>query len=694
MPALAAYPDYSSNDYGGIGLMQVPTARFADDGTLSGGISIVKPYNQALLGIQLLPWLETQLRYIEVENRLYGPIEFSGDQTYKDRSVDFKIRLLEESDELPALALGIMDVGGTGLFSSEYLVASRRWWDLDVTFGLAWGRLGSRGGIRNPFAAMSSKFETRESNDIGDITLNRFFRGRDVGVFGGVQWQTPFDGWSLKLEYDGNDYQHEAMDNDQEVHFPVNAGLNWRLWKSADLSAGIERGDTLMLRFSAFTNLAKTAGPPKVLDPATTPVHANELAAKGTPLVAADAIDQGFYERLKLELDRQQIALIALDGDARRGLLTVWYAQQLTRDPQRAVGRIAQALAVLAPADYSAFTAVNMAGDFETSRVTVMRREVDAMLAFKGSPEELKATSFVESPRPEAYAQAAFSTPSDLPAFSWGMGPALRQHVGGPDDFYFGQLWWRVNGNLDLTQRWSFAGSLGANIYNNFDGLEVRDTSVLPHVRSDVVQYLQQGENNLVKLETNYIWSPARDWTTRISAGIFEEMYGGVAAEALYAPAYKSWAIGLNVNRVRKRDFDQRFDFQRYEVTTGHLTGYFQLPFFDLQGNVSVGRYLAGDIGGTLQLGRVFPSGVVVGAFATKTDVSAEDFGEGSFDKGLFIYLPFDLFFLRSTRRAVNLVFRPLTRDGGQKVRDGIPLYAVHENSDFDPDADWSQMLK
>ena len=60
------------------------------------------------------------------------------------------------------------------------------------------------------------------------------------------------------------------------------------------------------------------------------------------------------------------------------------------------------------------------------------------------------------------------------------------------------------------------------------------------------------------------------------------------------------------------------------------------------------------------------------GVFATFTDVPARVFGEGSFDKGFFVSLPLDLFFQRSTRRYANFLFRPLTRDGGQKVRDGI----------------------
>jgi hypothetical protein len=690
-----AYQDYSSNDFGLVGLMQTPTARMADDGEFRAGVSTVWPYNQLLLGVQLLPWLETQLRYVDVRNRLYGPEDFSGDQHYKDRGVDFKLHLVREGEYLPDIALGVMDIGGTGLFASEYLVANRRYRNLDISLGLGWGRLGSRGGISNPFKSVAKSFGERPSTDEpGGVGFDRFFHGSEIGLFGGLQWQTPVPGVSVKLEYDGNDYQSEALSNDQKIHFPVNAALNWRVWDALDLSAGVERGDTAMFRISAFTNFNRNLGPAKVLDPPATPAYVNEAAVKGEKIERSAAVDPVFVDALKAELSRQKITLLALDTDRDRGVISVWFTQTLTRDQHRAIGRIGQTLATLAPPEYQAFTAINVSGEVETYRVTLMRRQIQDAIDFRGSNEELRASAMIDAPRDLSDSSPEYRDFPDNPEFTWSMGPALRQSVGGPDEFYFGQLWWRTGANLQLTQKWSFSGAVGVNIYNNFDGLKNRDLSSLPHVRSDIAQYLKEGENNLVKLETNYIWSPAQYWSARLSAGIFEEMYGGVGGEILYAPAYRPWAVGVNVNRVRKRDFDQRFDFLDYIVTTGHLTGYFDLPFYKLHMNISAGRYLAGDWGSTLELSRRFDSGVVVGAFATKTDVSAADFGEGKFDKGFFLYIPLDVFFPRSTRRGASLGFRPLSRDGGQKVRDGAALYDMQRGGFFDPSEDWQQIMR
>jgi hypothetical protein len=60
----------------------------------------------------------------------------------------------------------------------------------------------------------------------------------------------------------------------------------------------------------------------------------------------------------------------------------------------------------------------------------------------------------------------------------------------------------------------------------------------------------------------------------------------------------------------------------------------------------------------------------MVGLWATKTDVSSEDFGEGSFDKGMFFKIPFDRLFGRNTRSGYSARIRPIQRDGGQRLED------------------------
>jgi hypothetical protein len=679
LPAHAGQLDYSQSDFGGVGLMQNPTARFADEGTLSFGLSTQKPYNHIYASLQLLPWLETTLRYTEVENRLFGPPGFSGSQSRKDRGVDFKVRVFEETALFPQLAVGVRDIGGTGLFGSEYVVANKRFENVDVSLGMGWGRLGSRGHLGNPLRALSGHFDERPGNRPGGGTpeLKRWFTGERVAVFGGLEWWTPWRGLRVKLEYEGNDYQSEALNNNQTVDSPINLALLYPVNNYLDLSIGVERGNTFMANVSTHLDLQRDQGPPKTGDPRPAPVRVRNAAEMRARLTLAQ--ERELAQALEAPLKAQGFTLrgLTLNRDARA--LQLWYSQPKYRNHAQAAGRIARVLSQLAPDGVESFVLVDMNGAVETHRTTLARADLERVAVGSGTLEELRRGSSVTGPRND-YRQAALTDVAAFPEFDWSLTPKLRQHIGGPDGFYFGQLWLRLGGTLQLTPELSLSGALGANVYNNFDDLQARPTGALPRVRSEIVNYLKEGENNIVFLEANYIWSPAPEWYARLSAGLFEEMYGGVAGELLYKPYEEPWALGFNLNHVWQRDFDQRFDFRDYDVTTGHLTLYYELPFYEVLAQVSVGRYLAGDTGTTLDFSREFANGVRAGAFATFTDVSSEDFGEGRFDKGFYLSLPLDLFFTRSTRQRTSLVFKPLTKDGGQKVRDGRALYGLVED--------------
>ena len=80
---------------------------------------------------------------------------------------------------------------------------------------------------------------------------------------------------------------------------------------------------------------------------------------------------------------------------------------------------------------------------------------------------------------------------------------------------------------------------------------------------------------------------------------------------------------------------------------------------FDLK--ISAGEYLAGDVGSTIEFSRTFSNGVRFGAFATFTDVSTEQFGEGSFDKGIFFNIPI-------FGNSIAYTWRPLTKDPGARL--------------------------
>ena len=92
-------------------------------------------------------------------------------------------------------------------------------------------------------------------------------------------------------------------------------------------------------------------------------------------------------------------------------------------------------------------------------------------------------------------------------------------------------------------------------------------------------------------------------------------------------------------------------------------------PNLNILSKISYGNYLAGDRGYTLDISRKMPSGLQMGFFFSRTNVPAEIFGEGSFDKGFYFKVPNDLFSKRRSKGSTNLALRSMTRDGGQKLQ-------------------------
>jgi Bacterial putative lipoprotein (DUF940). len=137
--SLYAEVPVTRNDWGNVGLLQTPTARMAEEGEFAFTASHTSPYSRYNVSMQPFPWFEGTYRYVNVAGVRYGSTSLSGDQNYKDKSIDFKIRLWDETRWLPAVAIGAQDIGGTGLFASEYVVASKRFGQIDASLGVATG---------------------------------------------------------------------------------------------------------------------------------------------------------------------------------------------------------------------------------------------------------------------------------------------------------------------------------------------------------------------------------------------------------------------------------------------------------------------------------------------------------------------------------------------------------------------------
>ena len=685
-----------TNDWGDTGLLQNPTAYFQGAGEMRFTYSRPLPYDVWGISVQPFDWFEATYRWVAYTNQ---PFVEGGDDDYLDKNLAIKARLWEERPLIPQVSVGIIDIGGTGLLSSEFVVASKRISDFEATLGVGWGRLGARGDFKNPFTYFADSFATRDvgvdsaaAGQAGDVSLSSLFHGEKVGIFGGLRWAPQDAPYSLILELEGNDYEHEPFGNNLRQRSPVNVGANYRLG-AFDFGLAYERGDQLTFRITLGGNFEDITPSPKTLDPPPSPLAPAADAIVQPPEERSIADQEArFVAQLREALARQGFTLYAVDFTPEQGLATIWFKQDSFRHEAVAFTRAARTASALAPPIYQQFTLVSLSGPTELYRVTVDRAAVREVAAGT-EPDDVMADTSLFSPPQASRPLADYDHLASYPQTSWSLQPKTRQSIGDPYQFVYAQLWLALSGRAQLTERLDVSGMLGLNIWNNFDENTRQSDSTLPHVRSDVATYLKEGDTGIPSLYGNYIWPISSEWYGRLSAGYFEFMYGGVAGEVLYRPFGKDWAVSWDLNRVRQRGYDQRFDFLDYEATTGHMTLYYQIEPLSMLAKVSAGQYLAGDRGVTVDLSRTFRSGAAVGVFATKTNVSSEEFGEGSFDKGFYISLPLDLFYPRSTKRQAVLALRPLTRDGGQKVFDGRELYYLTSGSDLDAIADaWHEV--
>lgn len=673
------------SDYGGVGVLQTPSGRFMEDGFMTIGLSSSSPHNKGFATIQLFPWLQTTIRYSEVTDKKYGTFT---DQTYKDRGIDFKLRLSEETRNFPALALGVRDIGGTGIFGSEYLVGTKEYKSFDISLGLGWGQLGSKGYLDNPLTYLSNRFEQRNANTNlgGRPGLSNWFSGEGIALFGSVVWKTPIDGLRLAVELDGNNYQNDFAEADLTPSLPFNFGVAYRISDNFDLTIGYERGEQLLLAINTKFDLHNMIGLPD-LSNRPKRLSVREVAKK------YDGVGPYDPENLPKALEKTGLDVKGIRDKG--GRLIIHVEQGRFRYYARAIGRSMRNIDPLLGDGIASVSFVFSEGGLAINEVEIIREHFRDMDTLKTSTDELYQSSrFSDISETEIEHSTSLNNEFN-PGFSWGASPKLRQHIGGPDNFYFWQLWLAIGSRVNVTNNLSLNTILGLDIVNNLDDLTWPSDSKLPHVRSDIKDYLTEGETGISRLAVDYSSTLRPGLFTTLSAGILEDMYGGFSGEVLYWPYRSRLALGAELARVRKRAFDKRLRFLDYEVTTGHLNAYYEMPWYDLLAKVSVGRYLAGDVGTTIDISRTFGSGMVIGAFASFTNVSAEQFGEGSFDKGFYISIPMEMLRVTPEKGRAGFMWRPLTRDGGQKVYASRPLYSsVSIGRQSNMDEGWDRIFE
>ena len=681
-PYVSADPDdyiypfkqYSFSNYGTLGLIQNPNARFLDEGSLGFSWSHNDPYLRGSLIAYPFSWLEVSYQYTDINNRLYSPFEdFSGKQSFKDKSFDTKIRLIKESQSFPQIAVGFRDIAGTGIFGSEFIVASKNLSkSLDLTMGIGWGILSGQ-LIKNPFLEISDSFENRTSVTGlgGQFNVGNYFSG-PAGYFFGIEYTIPkFKGRKIKFEYDGTNYKTENGIPVSQVS-NLNFGIVFPQSKSLTYKLNFTRGNTLNFGFSYKLNLGNKNA--QITSKEKQPRISNSDAIK----IVTSRSDQNLYRATLKYLSDEKIFLQHASINNKE--LEVIFAQSKYRNPVIASGRVISVLDQIAPNNITSFKVSEINGGIGLYSIGANRNTFinDRELFL---PPKLDTDVNVEPFLLDSDKKYQFNPKAKYPSFFHTIGPEIRSQIGGPDGFFFGDLKLKSSSELIIQRGLSISSVISYGLYDNMDDLKLASDSILPHVRTDIVKYLKQSRNlSIQRMQLTKFSQISPSIFYKFSAGILEYMFSGFGGEALFKPFDKNFAIGVEAWKVYQRNYDQMFgilDDVDYKTTTGHISLYYEEPKTNILFKIKGGKFLAQDSGISFEFTREFYSGFRVGAFFTLTDISEKEFGEGSFDKGFSFYIPLEIFSNSYNSRNFGWGLRPITRDGGAMLNHGYNLWGV-----------------
>ena len=638
-----------SSDFGTIGLIDIPTARMSTDGTLMTTAAIQSRTNSYAITYQATPWLEGTFRYTGLTDTSY---------TY-DRNYEAKLRLWKENDYLPQLAIGIRDLVGTGLWASEYIVGSKKINNLDITLGLGWGRLAGKGDFKNPLTFLSDSFEERVS-DVGlggKLSSGVFFSGKDAGVFGGISYQLKSLPVSLMLEYNPDQYNFEVARGGQKPDSPISVAIKWDPSPGLSFTLSHQHNQEWGMHISAALNT-------KILPPKPT----RRLFQSSLDLDSADlpeGINQdSWYDTFLFDAERSGLLLLEATVDESGHDATIVMGNMIYPVWIDAVDHMANLADLHLPGTVNVLNIVIEEEGHRVSSIRMRRPSLNFNKNRQLVEREIRIEPF--APKPFVQHRTNFVQKKIL----LDVNLSNRVQLFDPDDPARYQLYAKIGLSMMLPDNWVFSGAIDRNITNNFDESTRQSNSKLTRVRSDIVKYLTEGDSGVDSLYLQKRGNILENTYYRFFGGVLESMYSGVGGEVLYQALQSRVAFGLSANLVKQRDFNKTFDHLEYQTTTAFASIYWATPFYNFDVAVHAGRYLARDVGATLEVRRTFDNGWMVGLWATKTDVSAEDFGEGSFDKGLFFKIPLIGFLGKSSRSNYTTRIRPIQRDGGQYLED------------------------
>ena len=648
----------SLNTYGGIGLIDMPTAHSMPDGHVAFSFGSVGNSGRTSVSFQLAPRVEGSIRYSVIDG--FGPSA----QNRGDQQFDLKFSLLNEETAPFSLALGLRDIIGSAVYSSEYLVASKEIRPgVRLTGGLGWGRLAGERFIGNPIGG------TRPNAAGGTEQFNssNFFNGDDIGLFGGVEWQPGGSSWRFKAEYSSDTYDQETASGAFTRSTGWNFGIERDLGGGFDAGLYAVAGEEIGFRISFAADPMVPRVPPDLIN-GPPPFTARPADGKrGTNWTKNEALKAQLLTALEPAFKAEGLRLRAA---SLKGEVAEVDIENLRHDrPAKAIGRAARLLAAGSPPSVETFRINTLENGLPTASVSLSRTDLENLVdrheAVPESWDRFEISDGRHVSAPDLVAQED--------GFSYSIGPQLPFSLFG-DSFDF-DLLIDAQASYRLNRGLSISGELSQSVLGRFQDV-TPPSGPLPRVRSNFAAY-QSGGPTLERLTVDYTTKLAPGLYGRASVGYLERMFGGVSGELLWKDVSSPLAYGVELNYVKLREPDSVVGLDSYDTLTGHGSLYWDTGWHGVFAQLDAGRYLAGDWGATLTVSRRFENGWEVAGYFTDTNADTSGSTTGNFDKGVRLTIPLGWTAPFPTRRTLEVPFSDLARDDGARLDVSNRLYPL-----------------
>jgi hypothetical protein len=656
------------------GYINMPNASVEADGTFSVGYGYDKPYGSLWVTSTILPFVQATGRYVSIS----GIPGFTNDPggyganygRYKDKVLDIKARLWQETEWLPSVAVGATDLQGTELFRGQYVVATK-------TFGI------------NRNVELSAGYGNK----------------RPDGAFAGVRW-TPVThpNWSFVAEYDANDYSRDfrsASTFASQRRQGVSVGAEYR-WGWLGVQAARHPEHSSINAFISIP-LSEREFVPKIHEPP----YYQAKDARPRPTFEEWQRDPAFKTAMVDALAQQDYKNIRVR--VKDHVLHLTFTNSRISNLGRAVGRSVRIALAFAPQDIRSihvtytkleqpvatyeFFDLQKLSDYLAGRIP---REafLDAVLVRYANRQDIVADdqdgmlvgvsdTTGLGIRVGQDGEAVQIASNDKESNRLKIVPKMGFFFNDPSGALRYEVTAAANYDRRLGEGLYLSSALGLKISENVSGVTQASNSQLPHVRTDVAEYKRASRLKLYRALLNKYMMPAERWYVRASAGIYEEMFHGVGGQVLYLPKDSRWAADISVDALQQRDFKGWMGSRDYQTVTALGALHYRLPY-GMTVTARAGRFLAKDVGIRGEFKRRFASGIEVGAWYTRTngnDITSPGSPTAPYrDKGVFITIPFSSMLTTDTQATAGFAISPWTRDVGQMVASPGDLYDMVEH--------------